>query len=64
MHSLALQISFSFLFPMCMNIIKFSQFDGKGFGCWKNNHPDVAGVVCGYEEDIEALKMDKIECDE
>ena len=52
------------MFPMCMNLINISQYDGKGFGCLKGNNPDVAGVVCGEEEDIKELKKDKTECDE
>ena len=49
---------------MCLNYIKFSQYDGKGFGCFKNNKPDVAGVVCGDEWDIKRMKIVDIPCDE
>ena len=49
---------------MCLNYIKFSQYDGKGFGCFKNNKPDVAGVVCGDEEDVQSFKTDQTHCNE
>ena len=52
------------MFPMCLNFIQFSLYDGKGFGCLKSSNPDVAGVVCGDKTDIFNMKKDNMECDE
>ena len=42
-------------------IILFSLYDGTGFGCESGVKTDIAGVVCGKEEQIDQIKEDKID---